>query len=390
MKKAIIIVLDGVGLNKAPDAALYNDEDSATLPHTAEAIGGLELPNLGKLGLGNLDQIIGTPPCDNPTGAFGKLFPASAGKDSTTGHWELAGLITREPFPTYPNGFPLEVIDRFEEKIGRGILGNVVASGTEIIQRLGQKHLETGFPIVYTSADSVFQIAAHNDIVPIGLLYDWCRIARKILSGKHGVSRVIARPFVGSEDNFIRTPERRDFSLPPQGPTLLTKIERAGLPVVSVGKIKDLFAGEGITHPVFTHSNAEGIEKTIELIEEYDTGLIFTNLVDFDMLWGHRNDPRGLANGLIEFDKQIPAIQQVMGDEDIVCITADHGNDPVTPSTDHSREIVPLIIWGRNITPGRISDRETFADLGQTIAEFLGVEKTIDGSSFLSEFIKKI
>ena len=387
MGKAIIIVLDGVGLTEAPDADEYGDVGSATLPHTAEAVGGLTLENLGRLGVGNLAKIPGTPPVEKPKGALARLFPRSAGKDSTTGHWELAGLITREPFPTYPEGFPPEVIERFSEKIGRGVLGNCVASGTEIIQRLREEHLETGKPIVYTSGDSVFQIAAHEDIVPVGLLYDWCRMARKILSGKHGVSRVIARPFTGEAGNFIRTPKRRDFSLEPAGPTLLTKVDRAWLPVISVAKIWDLFGGVGITDAVFTHSNAEGISETRRLIRESEEGLIFTNLVDFDMLWGHRNDPRGLAEGLLEFDRELPSIMEAMSEEDLLFLTADHGNDPVTPSTDHSREIVPMLAWGEGISPGMLGNRDTFADLGQTIAEFLGAEPTRDGKSFLGEIL---
>ncbi|MCD6502321.1 phosphopentomutase [bacterium] len=387
MKKAIIIILDGVGIGEAPDADDYNDLGSATLPNTAAAVGGLELPNLGRLGLGNLGDIPGTPPTDLAEGAFTRLIPRSAGKDSTTGHWELAGLITKKPFPTYPYGFPRHIIDDFEKKIGRGTIGNVVASGTEIIQRLGAEHVATGKPIVYTSTDSVFQIAAHEDIVPVGLLYDWCRIARRILVGPDAVGRVIARPFTGTKGNFVRTPKRRDFSVEPFGPTLLTKVERAGLPVVSVGKIKDLFAGIGITDAVFTHSNSEGIVETRRLIGEYDRGLIFTNLVDFDMLWGHRNDPRGLARGMEEFDDALPSIMGAMADDDLLFITADHGNDPTTPSTDHSREVVPLIMWGKKIVPGRIEDRTTFADLGQTIAEFLGTEPTVDGTSFLSEIL---
>ncbi|HHS50525.1 MAG TPA: phosphopentomutase [candidate division Zixibacteria bacterium] len=387
MKKAIIIILDGVGIAEAPDAHEYNDLGSATLPHTAAAVGGLELPNMGRLGLGNLADIPGTPPTEIVEGAFARMFPKSKGKDSTTGHWELAGLVTHRPFPVFPYGFPPEIISTFEAKIGRGTLGNVVASGTEIIEKLGAEHLATAKPIVYTSADSVFQIAAHEDIVPVGLLYDWCRFARKILSGDFAVSRVIARPFVGSEGNFLRTPKRRDFSLEPNGPTLLTLVERAGLPVVGVGKIMDLFAGVGVTEPVFTHSNSEGIAETKQLIAEFDRGLIFTNLVDFDMLWGHRNDPRGLAQGLREFDDALPSIMAAMGDDDLLFITADHGNDPTTPSTDHSRELVPLLAWGRRIISGRIPDRASFADLGQTIAEFLGTGPTRDGESFFSEIL---
>ncbi len=387
MKKAIIIILDGVGIAEAPDAYEYNDLGSATLPHTAAAVGGLEMPNLGRLGIGNLDEIPGTPPTDIVEGAFTRLFPKSKGKDSTTGHWELAGLITNKAFPTYPYGFPLTIIDSFEKKIGRGTIGNVVASGTEIIQRLGDEHVATGKPIIYTSADSVFQIAAHEDIVPVGLLYDWCRIARNILVGDDRVGRVIARPFVGKKGDYVRTPKRRDFSVEPSKPTLLTNVERAGLPVISVGKIKDLFAGVGITEAVFTHSNSEGIAETRRLIKETDSGLIFTNLVDFDMLWGHRNDPRGLAQGMLEFDDALPSIMGAMHPGDLLFITADHGNDPTTPSTDHSREIVPLVMWGSEIRPGRVPDRMTFADLGQTVANFLGTEPTIDGTSFLSEII---
>jgi len=386
MRKAIIIILDGVGLVEAPDATSYGDEGSATLVHAASAVGGLDLPNLGRLGLGNLAEIAGVPPIEYPSGTVTRMFPRSAGKDSTSGHWELAGLVLEKPFPLYPDGFPDEVIEPFTRKIGRGILGNCPASGTEIIQELGEEHLRTGKPIVYTSADSVFQIAAHETIVPVGLLLDWCRFARNILVGEHAVSRVIARPFIGEPGNFVRTPKRRDFSLEPPGQTLLTKVERAGLPVVGIGKIMDLFAGVGITEPFYTHSNADGIAETRRQIAECTRGLIFTNLVDFDMLWGHRNDPRGLAKGLEEFDTALPSLIDAMGEDDLLFITADHGNDPTTPSTDHSREIVPLVIRGQKIKPGRIPDRSTFADLAQTVAEFLGTEPTDYGESFLSDF----
>ncbi len=389
MSKAIIIILDGVGLDEAPDAATYGDEGSATLVNTARAMGGLDLPNLQALGLGNLADIEGMPPANPPLGAVTRLIPMGAGKDSTSGHWELAGVIVREPFPTYPNGFPPEVIEPFSRKIGRGVLGNCVASGTEIIARLGEEHVRTGKPIVYTSADSVFQIAAHEEIVPVGLLYDWCRFARNMLVGKHSVSRVIARPFIGKPGNFSRTPKRKDFSVEPTAPTLLTKVERAWLPVVGIGKIMDLFAGVGITEPVYTHSNSEGIVETIRVVKDFDRGLVFTNLVDFDMLWGHRNDYRGMTEGLKEFDSALPRIMESMGEDDLLFITADHGNDPTTPSTDHSREIVPLVMWGKNIKPGRIPDRSTFADLGQTIAEFLGTEQTEDGESFWGEIVIK-
>ena len=387
MSKAIIIILDGVGLDEAPDAALYGDEGSATLVNTAHAMGGLDLPNLQALGLGNLADIEGMPPANPPLGAVTRLIPMGAGKDSTSGHWELAGVIVREAFPTYPNGFPPEIIEAFSRKIGRGVIGNCVASGTEIIAELGEEHVRTGKPIVYTSADSVFQIAAHEDIVPVGLLYDWCRFARNMLVGKHAVSRVIARPFIGKPGNFSRTPKRKDFSVEPTAPTLLTKVERAWLPVVGIGKIMDLFAGVGITEPVYTHSNSEGIVETIRVVNDFDRGLVFTNLVDFDMLWGHRNDFRGMTEGLKEFDSALPRLMEAMADGDLLFITADHGNDPTTPSTDHSREIVPLVMWGKNIMPGRIPDRSTFADLGQTIAEFLGTEPTEDGESFLGEIV---
>ncbi len=389
MSKAIIIILDGVGLDEAPDAAQYGDEGSATLVNTARAMGGLDLPNLQALGLGNLADIEGMPPQNPPLGAVTRLIPMGAGKDSTSGHWELAGLIVREPFPTYPNGFPPEIIEAFSRKIGRGVIGNCVASGTEIIAELGEEHVRTGKPIVYTSADSVFQIAAHEEIVPVGLLYDWCRFARNILVGKHSVSRVIARPFIGKAGNFSRTPKRKDFSVEPLAPTLLTKVERAWLPVVGIGKIMDLFAGVGITEPVYTHSNSEGIVETIRVVKEFDRGLVFTNLVDFDMLWGHRNDCRGMTEGLKEFDLALPRLMEAMADDDLLFITADHGNDPTTPSTDHSREVVPLVMWGKIIKPGRIPDRSTFADLGQTIAEFLGTEPTEDGESFLGEIKDK-
>jgi len=388
-RRAILIVLDSVGVGAAPDAAAYGDEGSNTLANTARAVGGLRLPNLGRLGLGNLADVLGVPPEPHPAGAYGRMQEASAGKDTTTGHWEIAGIISTRPLPTYPNGFPQEVIQEFERRIGRKTLGNYPASGTVIIEELGPEHLRTGYPIVYTSADSVFQIAAHEEVIPVEELYRMCRIARELLTGEHAVGRVIARPFVGEPGRFVRTDRRRDFSLEPPRPTLLDRLQEAGQPVWAVGKIEDIFAGRGITEAVHIHDNMDGVDQTLAFMARVDRGLIFTNLVDFDMLYGHRNNPRGYADALEAVDLRVPEVLAALREEDILFFTADHGNDPTTPSTDHSREMVPLLVTGPQVRPGvDLGVRPTFADLGQTVAEYLGAAPLEAGTSFLGEVLR--
>ncbi|NLJ80511.1 MAG: phosphopentomutase [Firmicutes bacterium] len=388
MKRAILIVLDSVGVGALPDAHLYGDENSNTLGNVARAVGGLKMPHLAALGLGNIIPIPGVPAVANPQGAWGKMAELSPGKDTTTGHWEIAGLVLDAPFPTYPQGFPAEIITNFQRQIERGILGNYPASGTVIIEELGRKHLQTGFPIVYTSADSVFQIAAHEEVVPLELLYQWCRAARKILKGEHAVGRVIARPFRGEPGQFERTANRRDYSLPPIRPTILDALVSAGIPVYGVGKISDIFAGRGITKSVPAKNNAEGVNGVLRLLrEKQNSSLIFANLVDFDMLWGHRNDPVGYARGLEEFDARLPEIRAVLKEDDLLIILADHGCDPTTEGTDHSREYVPLLVAGPRLQPGPLGIRESFSDVARTLSEFFQVEYGTVGSSFLSKIL---
>jgi phosphopentomutase len=383
MKRAIIIVLDGVGIGELPDAAEYGDEGSNTLGNIAKNIDNFRLPNLEKLGLGNIDNIIGFLKNPLPEGCFGKMAEKSPGKDTTIGHWEIAGIVMDRPFPVYPAGFPDFLIEEFEIAIKRKTLGNIPASGTEIIKRLGKEHLNTGYPIVYTSGDSVFQIAAHEDIIPVEELYNICKVARKMLKGEHAVGRVIARPFIGSEGNFTRTVRRRDFSLKPPKKTLLDYIVEKGYKVKTVGKIDDIFTNQGVTESIHTQGNVDGINKTINFINEEFPGLIFTNLIDYDMLYGHRNDINGFAQALIEFDERLPKILNNLKDSDILFITADHGCDPTTLSTDHSREYVPLLVYGKKIATGRnLGIRKTFADLGATIAEYLNTGFTGEGISF--------
>lgn len=388
-KRAIIIVLDSVGIGEMEDSYLFGDAGSNTLKNTARAVGGLHLPNLQKLGLGNLDQIDGVEPCSAALGAYGIMHEKSKGKDTTTGHWEMMGIITRQPFPTYPQGFPAALIEDFEERIGRKTLGNVVASGTEIIAQLGQEHMQTHYPIVYTSADSVFQIAAHEEIIPLDELYNMCRIARAMLQGENAVGRVIARPFIGQAGSFTRTANRHDFSLePPEN--VLDLIQQSGQKVIGVGKIKDIFAGRGIDESYSIQNNRDGIEKTLAMIQEQEfAGLLFVNLVDFDQQYGHRNDAHGYAQALEEFDQLLPGIIAAMSREDILFITADHGCDPTTASTDHSRERVPLLVYGAGIkTKTALPVRASFADLGKTVAEYLGVQTgKIEGESFYKVII---
>ncbi len=385
--RAIIIVLDGVGIGDAPDAGRYGDEGAATLQHISEKLEGLVLRNLWNLGISNVCAIEGMAENKNPIGAYGKMMEKSAGKDSTSGHWELAGLIVEKPFPTYPNGFPHEIIEEFEKRIGKKALFNKPASGTEIIERLGPEHIETGNPIIYTSADSVFQIAAHEEVVPVAVLYQWCAVAREILVGEHAVARVIARPFIGEPGNFRRTHNRKDFSLPPCGKTMLDLAAETGYSVVAIGKIYDLYAGQGITEHFHSRDNAEGISLIIEQLQKAFDGILMVNLVDFDMKYGHRRNTLAFALALREFDDALPRIFYALKSDDIILITADHGNDPTHKGTDHTREMVPLLVFGKNVKPINLGTRGTFADLGATVCHYLGTRYPKDGTSFLNMMI---
>jgi phosphopentomutase len=368
-----VIVLDAVGAGALPDADSYGDEGSDTLGNVARAVGGLDLPNLEALGLGNVEPLEGCPPQPGAPAVAGRLLERSKGKDTTAGHWELMGVVTPTAFPTYPQGFPHDVIDPFMHRTGRGVIGSKVASGTEIIQELGEEHQRTGKWIVYTSADSVFQVAAHEETIPLEELYEGCRIAREILTGKHAVGRVIARPFTGDPGNYERTPNRHDFSLEPRRPNYLTLVREAGKKVYGVGKISDIFAGCDIDESRPTKSNVEGIQQTETLLREVDEGLVFTNLVETDMLWGHRNDPVNFHRCLQDFDRRLPDILDALRDQDLLIITSDHGCDPTTPSTDHSREHALLLAYvhGRNAA-GHIHEEGEFADVGATVNAWLG------------------
>ncbi len=380
--RVVIVVLDSAGVGELPDAGRYGDEGSSTLPHTARAVGGLHVPNLEALGLGRIVPMEGVTPLPAPAGAFGKLTERSAGKDSTTGHWEMMGVILERPFPTYPHGFPADLIVEFERAIGTRTLGNEVASGTEIIARLGPEHQRTGDPIVYTSADSVFQIAAHEAVIPVARLYEICLVARRLLAGPHAVSRVIARPFVGSPGAYTRTDRRRDFSLPPPADTVLDLAVAHGVEVVGVGKIPDIFAGRGITRGVHTHDDLDGVTQTANAMEDVSRGVIFTNLVDLDSKYGHRNDPAGYARDLQAIDGALPQILERLRPDDLLCITADHGNDPTTASTDHSREYAPVLVAGPRVQAGTdLGVRSTFADIGATVAEALDIPWEGPGTS---------
>jgi phosphopentomutase len=372
MPRACVIVLDAVGAGELPDAAEYGDEGSDTLGNVARAVGGLDLPNLEALGLGNVEPLEGCPPQPGAPAIAGRLTERSKGKDTTTGHWELMGVVTEQPFPTYPHGFPFEVLDPFMHRTGRGVLGNKAASGTEIIEELGEEHQQTGKWIVYTSADSVFQIAAHVDTIPLDELYRASEVAREILNGKHAVGRVIARPFEGEPGNYVRTPDRHDWSLKPRQPNYLTLVREAGQKVHAVGKIRDIFAGADIDESHPTRSNVEGITQTERLLRELDDGLVFVNLVETDMLWGHRNDPVNFHRCLQDFDRRLPDLLAALRDRDILVLTSDHGCDPTTPSTDHSREHALLLAYveGRNAN-GHVHTGE-FADVGSTVNAWLG------------------
>ncbi len=377
------MVLDSVGAGALPDAREYGDEGSNTLANTAAVVGGLDLPNFAALGLGNIIAVEGVAPAQKPKASYGKMGEVSPGKDTTTGHWELMGIQLDKPFPTYPDGFPRRIIGRFEEAIGKKVLGNKPASGTEIISELGEEHMRTGRPIVYTSADSVFQIAAHEEVIPVEELYRLCRIAREILVGDDAVARVIARPFAGVPGKFERTARRKDFSLPPPGRTLLDFARDAGREVCAVGKIGEIFSMRGIDASIKTANNMEGIDRIVQLMDEKAAGIIFANLVDFDMLWGHRNDPIGYAAGLRAVDARLPEILDRLAMPDALCITADHGCDPTTPSTDHSREYVPLLIVGPSLKAGvDLGVRASLSDLGKTISDLMGFKADIKGESF--------
>ena len=385
MKRVIWIVLDSVGMGAMPDAHLYGDAGANTIGNISKKVGGLNLPNLSRLGLGNIEGMEGVDHVASPLGSYGRLGELSKGKDTTTGHWEMVGVHTVDGFPTYPDGFPKDIMDEFEKRIGRGTLANYSSSGTVIIEDLGQEHVETGRPIIYTSADSVFQIAAHEDVIPLEDLYKMCEIAREILVGEHAVARVIARPFEGSEGNFTRTANRRDFALLPPHDTTLDYAKQAGLDVVGIGKIEDIFAGQGITKAIHTISNMNGVDITLEEMEADSKGIIFTNLVDFDMKWGHRNDYVNYAKALEAFDSRLPEILAKMRDEDVLFITADHGCDPTFPGTDHTREYVPFIAYGHNIKHSiNMNTRNSFADIGQTICQMFHLPSLPIGESFLS------
>lgn len=386
MNRVIWIVLDSVGMGNMPDSKEYGDYDVNTIGHVYEYNKGLKLDNMVSYGLGNIEGMQKLPKVDNPLGAFARLAEKSKGKDTTTGHWEMVGIYTEVPFPTYPEGFPKDVIDEFESLVGRKVLGNCVASGTAIIEELGEEHVKTGNPIVYTSADSVFQIAAHESVIPLEELYAMCEKARKLLMGTHEVARVIARPFTGEVGAFSRTANRHDYAINPPTNNLLVYCKENGVDVNAVGKINDIFNGQGITNACHTKDNADGIVKTLEYMDKYKEGLIFTNLVDFDMKWGHRNDPLNYGKGLEEFDKALPKIIDKLTDEDILIITADHGCDPTTKGTDHTREYVPLLVIGETIKKGAdLKTRNSFADIGQTLCELFGLPSLPIGESFLGQ-----
>jgi phosphopentomutase len=383
--RVLVLVCDSFGVGDAPDAAAYGDLGSDTIGNCSRAVGGLHLPNLGGLGLGLLTDVMGVEPRAEPGSAHGRLTELSAGKDTTTGHWEMMGIVLDRPFPLYPAGFPPEVIGPFERRIGRSVLGNRPASGTEIIEELGGEHLRTGRPIVYTSGDSVFQIACHKDIVPLETLYEWCGVARGILTGEHNVGRVIARPFTGRPGDFVRTHERRDFSVPPPGPTLLDHCQGAGVDVYGVGKIQDIFAGRGLSEAMYSESNDDGVDISLEFLGRSGPSLVFTNLVDFDSKYGHRNDPQGYAACMEALDGRIPDVLEAL-DGGVMLLTGDHGCDPTTPSTDHSRERTPMLAAGLPGGPYDVECRGTFADLGATVADLLGVQAPgLAGESFVRE-----
>ncbi len=389
--RVILIILDGVGIGEMEDAGLYGDQGSCSLQNTAEAVGGLHLPQMQRMGLGNIAPIAGVEPVAAPIGAFGKMGEKSRGKDSTTGHWEMMGLVLEQPFPTYPHGFPADVSEAFEKASGRKTLGNVVASGTRIINDLGDEHVRTGYPIVYTSADSVFQIAAHEEVIPLEELYAMCEKARKLLIGPHEVGRVIARPFIGKNVQYTRTSNRHDFSRQPDRHVLDYLIDQGKI-VIGVGKIKDLFAGRGISESIPARNNQEAVKEIIQAVREEKGDLIFANMLDFDQTYGHRNDVEGYAEALESFDCSLKLIIEAMFADDLLIITADHGNDPTTASTDHSREYVPLLVYGKKVQGNvNLGVRSTFADVGQTTASYLQVPvEGLAGESFLPLIVQPV
>jgi phosphopentomutase len=385
--KVALIVCDSLGVGEAPDAGDYGDRGADTVGHAAAAVGGLDLPVLRSWGFGRLTEIAGVEPVDPADAVVGRMAERSAGKDTTTGHWEMMGVVLDQPFPTYPDGFPPEVIDAFSAAIGRDVLGNKPASGTEIIKELGELHLETGEPIVYTSADSVFQIATHKRVVPLEQLYAWCEQARALLKGEHAVGRVIARPFDGEPGSFTRTKERRDYALPPAGPTVLEALDRAGVATMGVGKIEDIFSRRGLVDSDHTGDNETSLDATVRFLREADgPTFVFTNLVDFDMVYGHRRDAEGYARCLERLDARLPEVVGELGGDDWLFLTADHGCDPTAPGTDHTREFTPMVAFSPGGTAGhRLADRDTFADLGATIADLFGVATAGPGRSFASD-----
>lgn len=389
MKRVILIVLDSLGVGELPDAKAYGDIGSHTLDNVYKACGGLKIEKLEALGLGNIKGVNELNKVSSPVGAFGKLMEESMGKDTVTGHWEIAGVVLKEPLNTYPNGFSDKIINKFLAKVNKeGIIGNCVASGTAIIEDFGDEHVKTGYPIIYTSADSVFQIAAHEKIIPLDELYKMCEIAREMLVGEDLVGRVIARPFLGESGNYYRTSNRHDYSLDPFSKTMLEFLKEDGKEVAAVGKISDIYNGNGVTSSVHIKNNMDGVDKTLEYMDSIESGLIFTNLVDFDMLFGHRNDPKGYGKAIEEFDNRLEEIYSKMNKEDILILTADHGCDPTTNSTDHSREHIPVLVYGENVKPIEINTRTSFADIGKTILEYLDVENDLVGKSFAGEILK--
>ena len=389
INRVILIDLDSVGVGELPDAADYGDIGSNTLGNIAKVSGGIDIPNMSSLGMGKIGGIDYLPVPQNIEGSYGRMAEVSKGKDTITGHWEMAGIQLEYPFPTYPQGFSKEILEKFEKLTGRGVLANCVASGTEIIKEFGEEHMKTGKLIVYTSADSVFQIAAHEDIVPIDEQYRICQIARDMLQGESMVGRVIARPFLGQPGSFARTANRRDFAAEPTSDTILDKMKQRGLDVIAVGKIEDIFSKKGITEAEHTKSNMNGVDVTLKYMKKQNKGIIFTNLVDFDMLFGHRNNVQGYKQALEEFDKRLPEIMSAMREDDLLIITADHGCDPTTPSTDHSREHVPVLLYGHNIKKDiNLGTRSTFSDLACTIAEIFGIKNVFPGHSFFRAILK--
>ncbi len=388
IKRVFLIVLDSFGIGEMPDSALYGDKGSNTL-HSCFLQEGFAVPNLTKLGLFNIDGVAFGKKEKTPTGAYGRMTEKSKGKDTTTGHWEIAGLVSERAFPTYPDGFPEEIISEFQKRTGKKVLCNKPYSGTKVLEDYGKEHIETGDLIVYTSADSVFQIAAHEDIVPVEKLYEYCRIAREILTGDHAVGRVIARPFEGRYPHFKRTARRHDFSLVPPKDTLLDELSKKGFDVIPIGKIYDIFAGKGLHRAMPTENNKHGMKLTMKALSENFTGLCFTNLVDFDMLYGHRNDAAGYTKALTEFDLWLGDFMEKMHGTDLLMITADHGCDPITDSTDHSREYTPLLVYGSEIKSVNLGTRESFADIGKTVADIFGIDSKISGESFKNIILEK-